>query len=55
MFSFFSKNDKEEMSLIIDIQSGLVRGALVKRIPRQKPTVLEVVTSPIIILIIIIT
>ena len=29
MFSFFSKNEKDKYSLIIDIQSGLVRSALI--------------------------
>ncbi len=45
MFPFLSKNKKEKFSLIVDIQSGLVRGALVKNEEGKPPLILRVSTK----------
>ncbi len=42
MFSFLSKKEKEKYSLIIDIQSGLVRGALVSKTGNGFPIIKHV-------------
>jgi cell division ATPase FtsA len=47
MFSFFSKREKEKYSLIVDIQSGLVRGALVLNRETLPPIIQRVVTKTI--------
>lgn len=45
MFSFLSKKEKSKTTLIIDIQSGLVRGALVIHKEKQSPVILKVHTK----------
>ncbi len=47
MFSLFSNKKKEVRSIIIDIQSGLVRGALVVDKPNEPSTITCVVTKSI--------
>lgn len=47
MFSFFSHKEKENLSLIFDIQSGLVRGALVINKGNEPTRIVSVVTKPI--------
>lgn len=47
MFSLFSRKPKKDLSLIIDIQSGLVRGALVSFSPTEAPRVVYIVSKPL--------
>lgn len=47
MFSFFSNKEKENLSIIFDIQSGLVRGALILNKGNEPTRVLRVVTRSI--------
>lgn len=47
MFPFFSKSEKEKYSLIIDIQSGLVRGALISS-KENHPLIIQRVVTQII-------
>jgi hypothetical protein len=47
MFSFLSSKKKEELSIIIDIQSGLVRGSLVFNKENQISQILYIITKEI--------
>lgn len=48
MFSFLSNKKEEELSIVIDIQSGLVRGALVFNKVNENSIILNVVTRDIV-------
>ena len=47
MFPFLSQKEKENYSLIIDIQSDLVRGSLIASKDDKHPRILSVITNQI--------
>lgn len=47
MLDFFKKKKAEKFSLIIDIQSGLVRGAVIKKVDGENPKILRITTKNI--------
>lgn len=47
MFPLASQNEKEDLSVVFDIQSGLVRGSLVSINKNQQPKILQIITRPI--------